>query len=120
MPQTRIIKQAYEKLLYLDSQGKHNWATNIKQLLFTNGFGIVWLFHTVGCKKSFLNNLKTRLIHAFEVDLKDRLMNYGHNNFYLVSQKEQVRPNILPFSYKSSYILEMFRTYLSSYGTTYV
>ena len=82
LPQTRIIKQAYEKLLYLDSQGKHNWATDIKQLLCTNGFGIVWLYHTVGCEKSFLNDLKTRLIHAFEVDWKYRLMNYEHNNFY--------------------------------------
>ena len=27
-------------------------------------------------------DLKTRLIHAFEVDWKDRLMNYAHNNFY--------------------------------------
>ena len=60
LPQTRIIKQAYEKLLYLDSQGKHNWATDIKQLLCTNGFGIVWLYHTVGYEKSFLKDLKTR------------------------------------------------------------
>ena len=82
LPQTRIVKQAYEKLLYLDRQGKHNWATDIKQLLFINGFGMVWIFHTVGCEKSFLNDLKTRLIHAFEVDWKDRLMNYAHNNFY--------------------------------------
>ena len=39
---------------------------------------------------------------------------------YRLSQKEQVHPNLLPFPYKSSYILEIFRTWLSSYGTTYI
>ena len=39
-------------------------------------------------------------------------------NEYLVSTKEQVRPNLLPFLYKSIYILGTFRTYLGSYGTT--
>ena len=82
LPQNRIVRQAYDKLLYLDSQGTPNWATDIKTLLCTNGYGIVWLFHTVGCEKSFLENMKSRLIHVFEVDWKDRLMRYDHNNFY--------------------------------------
>ena len=40
-----------------------------------------------------------------QTDRHTRFMFYK----YLESQKEQVRPNILPFSYKSSYILEIFR-----------
>ena len=60
----------------------------------------------------------------YQMKAKERAIwwNYATNacNTYLVSQKEWVRPNNVPSPYESSYILEIFRTCLSSYGTTYV
>ena len=82
LPQSRIGKQTYDQL---DRQGKPNWATDIKTPLCTNGYGIVWLFHTVGCETAFFY-MKTRLIHPFDVECKDILMYNEHNNFYSFSK----------------------------------
>ena len=42
------------------------------------------------------------------------------NDGSIIPQKEQVRQNLLALPYKSSYILDIFRTGASSYGTTYI
>ena len=50
----RYPKQCYYMLLQLDEAGRTNWTTHIKNLLFSYGFGHVWIFHDVGDDKEFL------------------------------------------------------------------
>ena len=41
-------KQSYIMLKSLDVIGKRTWATNIKNLLFSLGFGYAWISQDVG------------------------------------------------------------------------
>ena len=44
----RPCRQAYEMLLIQSEAGKENWASQVKQVLTRNGFGLVWLCQDVG------------------------------------------------------------------------
>ena len=65
MTNTRICKQAYEMLLKLSDQGHSNWVNSVRNLLCTNGLGVVWLFKQVGNEKIFLNQIKNKSGHRF-------------------------------------------------------
>ena len=65
MERHRYPKQCYEMLKSLDSIGRVTWATHIKSLLFTYGFGYVWISQTVGRPET--------LIHLFQQRIKDSL-----------------------------------------------
>ena len=67
------------------------------------------------------SEIPNRILKVQGYILKENVSLLDNHNIqvcYRLSQKEEVRPNLLPFPYKSSYILEIFRTCLSSYGTT--
>ena len=66
MNDKRLCKQAYNRLYTLSEQGLENWVTNIKHVLESNGFGIVWLFKGVGNESLFLNDFKIRLIDCYK------------------------------------------------------
>ena len=61
LPNDRYVKQCYNMLLIYDRNGMKNWATNIKQLLYTNGFGYVWNNQGVDDKKLFLKIFTDRM-----------------------------------------------------------
>jgi len=61
MPPERIPRQAYIMLCNLDALGRHTWATSIKHLLFSYGFGNVWISQEIGNKEQFLLNFMTRV-----------------------------------------------------------
>lgn len=44
-----------------DSNGRRNWATHVKRLLYENGFGYIWLANDIGDAKVFIQTFKTRL-----------------------------------------------------------
>ncbi len=49
-------------MLYrLDEVGRNNWASNIRKLLFTNGFGHAWINQGVGNELNFINMFKQRI-----------------------------------------------------------
>ena len=101
---TRICKQAYEMLLSICEKGSDNWVTDIKTLLMTNGFGIVWLHKGVGNEKVFLQSMKTRLIDNFKQNW---------------NAKMSVSDNFKCFySYKSHIVPELFLND-GSFGVTY-
>ena len=66
MNDKRLSKQAYNRLYTLSEQGLNNWVTNVKHVLESNGFGIVWLFKGVGNESLFLNDFKIRLIDCYK------------------------------------------------------
>ena len=78
----KIINNAYSSLLKLDSNGKSNWVTDIRQLLITHGFEYAWLFQSVGCEKTFLFNLRHTLIDCFKAGWHGKMVNSETYNFY--------------------------------------
>ena len=61
MPNNRLPKQAYIMLYNLDALGRNNWATSIKNTLFSYGFGFVWIAQEVGDKGKFIVEFITRV-----------------------------------------------------------
>ena len=59
--QGRYIHSCYKNLKVLDDHGKTTWATHIKSLLLTHGYGYVWQQQGVGNPKLFLCGFKQRL-----------------------------------------------------------
>ena len=54
-------------MLFIQSEaGKENWASQVKQVLTRNGFGLVWLCQDVGNEREFLAELKDRMIACFK------------------------------------------------------
>ena len=50
---------------YLDSLGKHNWATDVKNVLNTNGFGCIWEWQNIVNEKVFFKELEQNLRDQF-------------------------------------------------------
>ena len=51
----RLPKRVYKMLLHMDNLGYKTWASEIGYLLFSHGFGIVWVTQSVGDSRSFIN-----------------------------------------------------------------
>jgi hypothetical protein len=66
MPDGRYPKSCYRMLKQLDDNGRHTWATNIKELLMRYGFGHVWFEQGVGDIKSFELAFKQRAIDIYK------------------------------------------------------
>ena len=43
MPDSCSAKKCYLILKVLDEYGQINWVTKVRQLLFSNGFGYIWI-----------------------------------------------------------------------------
>lgn len=61
MSTSRYPRACYEMLYSLDECGRTTWATSIKEILNTYGFGIVWLQQGVGDCELFLTQFKNSL-----------------------------------------------------------
>ena len=91
MSNDRIPRQAYLMLTNLDEQGKVNWASKTKEILYSAGFGLVWEEQGVGNEREFLNIFKKRLIDMFrqkwtaKLRGSDRYKVYRTFKFYFVS-----------------------------------
>jgi hypothetical protein len=65
MSSDRYPHKCYKMLHHLDNSGHSTWATNIKDILFKLGFGIVWISQDIGCVNNFLIQLSTRMHDIF-------------------------------------------------------
>ena len=75
------------------NQSSENWVTDIRTLLFENGFGIAWLNKQVGNEKRFLLSLKTRLVDCFKQNWNAKMS--GSDNFKcFYSFKSQIAPEL--------------------------
>ena len=61
MSDTRYVKKCYIMQKLLDDYGQINWVTKIRQLLFRNGFGYIWLNQNVHNASAFITELVQRL-----------------------------------------------------------
>ena len=61
MPNDRYVKKAYSMLVYYSDFGYVNWATKVKNVLYSNGFGYVLANQCVHNERSFLQTIIQRL-----------------------------------------------------------
>ena len=47
----KICRQAYEMLYMRSEKGHHNWVSDVRDLLCTYGFGVLWMCKEVGSEK---------------------------------------------------------------------
>lgn len=82
LPENRYSKMAYNMLRGLDERGKETWATKIKMLLCTNGFGHVWISQGVGNRKAFLSEFKQRMCDCAKQNWSSKLSDSERYNLY--------------------------------------
>ena len=61
----------------LNENGRTNWVTEIEHILYSHGFGYVWLEHQVGNDKLFLQEFKRRMC---DIDIQSWLGQIKENN----------------------------------------
>ena len=85
MQSDRLTNKAYRMLLELDNRGKQCWVSEIRVILCSMGFNIVWLQQGVGNIKLFLREFKQRLIDVFVQDwsatIRDNTRFESYRNF---------------------------------------
>lgn len=93
MDSERLPNQAYRMLRNLDSCGKCNWASQIRSILQSLGFGYVWLAQGIARENCFLRMFKQRLTDVFRqdwmagVNSSDRFAQYRKFKFVFDSEK---------------------------------
>ena len=53
-------------LVYYDNCGKLTWASHIRNLLFSHGYGFIWLNQTVGNVDLFLHNFRDQAVCMYK------------------------------------------------------
>jgi hypothetical protein len=90
---SRLPKQAYNMLKALDERGKQCWVTNVKNTLFSLGFGFAWLYQSVGCEKAFILEVKQRMIDIYKQEWHNSISSKDmFNNYKLFKQELTVEP----------------------------
>ena len=69
-------------LLQLDEVCRTNWCSLVKDLLFTYGFGHVWIFHDVGDDEEFLKIFTDRIKDCFSKKWYSEIENSSKGNHY--------------------------------------
>ena len=75
MENHRYPKQCYLMLKNLDDVGRRTWATYIRELLFSYGFGYAWISQGVGNESNFISLFKTRIKDSYLQLWKSKLDN---------------------------------------------
>ena len=58
-------RQCYDEMCKTDKLGTTNWVTKVKRMLFSYGYGCVWLTQFVGDETQFLNSFRLRIEDSF-------------------------------------------------------
>ena len=82
MPEHRLPKIAYNMLFHLDTIGKITWASRIRTILSSHGFGYIWLYQSVGNITIFLNDFRKVAIDMFYQGWQSNLENSSRYDLY--------------------------------------
>ena len=109
LPSLRFNKQAFIALDRMQEEGKRNWVSEVKDLLCSLGFSVVWFSRTVGNEKLFLKCLKQRLIDCEIQNLEMKLSESRHFAFYssyktFFSSHEYLRDNSMDLFLKKQLV----------------
>ena len=69
MDNNKLPKAAYNMLFTLHQNGKENWVTKVKNLLFKYGFGVAFISQEVGNPKVFIELFKQRIKDLMRYEL---------------------------------------------------
>ena len=67
-----------------DNNGKKNWVTNIKDLLFKYGYGYVWISQDGGHIYMFVSSFKQRLTYCISQNWSDDLSSSSRCGTYCI------------------------------------
>ena len=116
LPTSRLNRQAYAMVLNMNNDGHTNWATRVKELLESNGFGYVWTNQSVADEKRFIARFKQRLIDCFLQRWREKLQGKEEFRLYCAAKlsfgTETYLNNLSVVHYK--YALVRLRTCSSS------
>ena len=79
---SRYSKKAYNMLKYLQGQNFITWVDDIRNTLYTYGYGIVWENQGVGNESVFLANFKQRLQDCYGQNWNESLQRHEFYNYY--------------------------------------
>ena len=65
MTDVRYPKNIYTMLYRLDEAGRYTWASEVKSILLSFGFGYIWFSQTVGNSLMFMSEFKQRIKDCF-------------------------------------------------------
>ncbi|KAH3891876.1 hypothetical protein DPMN_015986 [Dreissena polymorpha] len=82
MTSDRYPRQCYIMLKSIDDAGRICWATKVKSILFTYGFGYVWISQEIGDCDMFINVFRNRLIDCFTQNWHDTVSNSSRCHHY--------------------------------------
>ena len=82
LPETRYIKLCYNMLKYYDSIGHVNWVTDVRTVLYSNGYGYVWESQNVPNRNHFITNFVNRLKDQYIQIWKTNICNNPKLVFY--------------------------------------
>lgn len=111
MGSDRYPRQCYNMLKLLDDNGRKNWASNVRMLLFSYGFGYIWLAQDVGDINYFLNVFKQRIHDCYKQKWHELLHTTSkadtYNGFKSALEPEMYLSSDLTYPYRQ--ILAKFR-----------
>ena len=94
MNSNRLPRRAYNMLIKLDERDENTWATEIRLLLYTHGFGFVWENQGVQSIVGFLKEFKQRLVDCNTQNWYGHLTNSQRFEMYKI--------------YKTCFAIEMY------------
>ena len=83
MPTHRYPKQCYIMLKNLDDHSRHTYATEVRNLLFSYGFGYIWISQDIGNINMFISEFKIRLKDSLQQDWHNALSNSSKTQYYM-------------------------------------
>ena len=82
MHDDRIPLKVYKMQIYYDNCGYKTYASYIREILFSHGFGFVWISQTVGDTISFINEFKNVSINMFYQSWNSTINNSSRYRMY--------------------------------------
>ena len=82
LPNHRYTKKCYIMLRDLDSKGKKTWATNVRSILQSYGFGYVWLNQEVANESYFVKFFKQRVLDIDSQNWESKIYTYDKLDTY--------------------------------------
>ena len=73
----RAVKKCYDYQKHLADRGNESWGSKVKGLLFSYGFGEVWMCQEVGDENAFLSRFKQRVSDISYQDWHSKVNSYG-------------------------------------------
>ena len=104
MPEWRYPRKAYNMLYSLDCAERYTWATSVKNILFSFGFGYVWISQDIGNKTSFLFAFKQRVS---DIQVQDWISKINSSSRYDIYSKYKL--TLEPECYLIDYSLHLYR-----------